>query len=145
MDLQAALDKIEIHELFARYARGVDSQDWDVWKGVFTPDATLDYSSAGIPVGTRDEIAATFEAAFKTIPMAMHYITNIEVELDGDRATARAMFFNPMVLPGNTEQSSCGGYYHHDLVRTPDGWKCERLVEDNVWFLNPPGAPASAQ
>jgi len=144
MDLQALHDKIEIHELFARYARGVDTKDWELWKAVFTPDATLDYSSAGIPVGTRDEIAAMFEAAFKTIPMAMHYITNIEVDLDGDRATARAMFYNPMLLPGMSEQSYCGGYYHHDLVRTPDGWQCARLVEDNVWFVNQPGAAASA-
>jgi len=35
--------------------------------------------------------------------------------------------------------SQCGGYYHHDLVRTPDGWRSRRLVEENRWFLNPPG------
>jgi hypothetical protein len=26
-------------------------------------------------------------------------------------------------------------------VRTPNGWKSERLVEENLWFVNPmPGA-----
>ncbi len=138
MDIQALQDKIEIHELLARYARGVDTQDWDLWKAVFTPDAVLDYSSAGIPVGSRDVIASTFEEAFKTIPMAQHFITNIEVELAGDRAKVRAMFYNPMQLPGMAEQSSCGGYYHHDMVRTSEGWRSERLVEENVWFVNPP-------
>jgi hypothetical protein len=28
---------------------------------------------------------------------------------------------------------------HHEFVRTPDGWKSARLVEEPVWFLNAPG------
>ena len=142
MDLQALHDTIEIHELLARYARGVDSRDWELWKAVFTPDATIDYTSAGAVVGRRDEVAAWLEQGLGTVPMTQHFITNIEVDLSGDRARARAMFYNPMLLPGMAEQSYCGGYYHHDLVRTAEGWKSERLVEENVWFVNPPGAPA---
>jgi hypothetical protein len=48
------------------------------------------------------------------------------------------MFYNPMQLPGMTEMTSCGGNYLHDVVRTPDGWKSERLVEMNEWFVNRP-------
>jgi len=48
-----------------------------------------------------------------TVPMTQHFITNVEIELDGDRATVRAMFYNPMHLPGMTRMSFCGGYYHH--------------------------------
>ena len=48
------------------------------------------------------------------------------------------MFYNPMLLPGMAEQSVCGGYYFHDLVRTPDGWRSRHLREDNVWFRNRP-------
>ena len=62
MDLQSVLDKIEIHELLARYARGVDSKDWELWKAVFTPEATIDYSSAGAVVGSRDEVAVLARA-----------------------------------------------------------------------------------
>lgn len=141
VDLQALHDKLEIQELLARYARGVDSKDWELWKTVFTPDASLDYSSAGAPAGSRDELAAWLENAMSAVPIAQHYITNVEIELAGDRAKVRAMFYNPMQLPGLTEMSFCGGYYHHDMVRTNEGWKSERLVEENVWFVNPlPGA-----
>ena len=52
------------------------------------------------------------------------------------------MFYNPMQLPGMTEQSCCGGYYFHDLVRTPAGWRSRHLREDNVWFVNRPGTPS---
>ncbi len=143
MDLQALHDKIEIQELLARYARGVDSKDWELWKSVFTPDATVDYSSAGAAVGSRDEVAAWLEQALRVVPMTQHFISNVEVDLDGDRAKVRAMFYNPMQLPGMADLSYCGGYYHHDVVRTPGGWKSERLVEDNVWFVNPLDMPAS--
>jgi hypothetical protein len=71
--------------------------------------------------------------------MTQHFISNVEVDLDGDRAKVRALFYNPMQLPGMAQLSYCGGYYVHDMVRTPDGWKSERLVEHNEWFVNRPG------
>lgn len=133
-------DQLEIAALLSRYARAVDTKDWDLYRSVFTEDAVIDYSSNGIPAGTRDDIAEFLGQAFTAIPMSMHYITNIEVDFDGvgDTATVRAMFYNPMQLPGKTDLSSCGGYYHHEVVRTADGWRSRHLREDNVWFVNGP-------
>lgn len=141
MELQRLADTLEIHELLARYARGVDTKDWELWKSVFTADAVVDYSSAGIPVGSRDEIAALFAAAFGAIEVAQHIITNIEIEWDGDRARVRALFHNPFKITGAAEMSFCGGYYLHDVLRTADGWKSAHLVETNQWFVNQPGTP----
>jgi hypothetical protein len=139
VDLQAIADKLEIHEQLARYARGVDTRDWELWKSVFTADAVVDYSQSGFACGPRDEVAAALGQAFAAIPWATHHVTNVEIDLDGDRARVRAMFFNPMQLPGVEGSSSTGGYYHHEFVRTTEGWKSEHLVEEPVWFLNGPG------
>jgi hypothetical protein len=139
MDPQGVMDKLEIQEQLARYARGVDTRDWDLWKSVFTADAVVDYSRSGIPSGTRDEVAAFLAPAFETIAWATHHITNIEIDLEGDEAKVRAMFFNPMQLPGVEGSSSTGGYYRHEFVRTPEGWKSRHLIEEPVWFLNRPG------
>jgi hypothetical protein len=139
MDVQAVADKLEIQEQLARYARGVDTHDWELWKSVFTEDAVVDYSKSGVICGSRDEVAAFLEAVFGTIPWATHHISNIEIDLDGDRADVRAMFFNPMQIPGMEEPSSTGGYYRHEFVRTADGWRSKHLVEEPVWFLNKPG------
>ena len=133
-------DQLDIEALLYRYARGVDTKDWDTYRSVFTENAHIDYSSAGAIAGTREEVIAWLAAGFATIPWSMHYITNIEADITGDTATVRAMFYNPMQLPGMTEPSACGGYYHHELVRTADGWRSRSLREDNVWFTNPPGA-----
>jgi len=139
MDLQTLSDKMEIRELLYRYSRAVDTKDWTLLTSVFTADAHLDYTSVQGPAGGRDEVVAWLERGLTLVPMSQHFITNIEIELDGDRARVRAMFYNPMQLPGLADLSYCGGLYRHDVVRTPEGWRSERLVEDNQWFVNPPG------
>lgn len=134
-------DRSEIAALLYRYARAVDGKDWTLYRSVFTDDAVIDYSSAGAICGSRDEVADWLATGFAAIPMSMHYITNIEIlSYAGDSATVRAMFYNPMQLPGMTEMSYCGGYYHHELVRTGDGWRSRDLREENAWFTNPPGS-----
>lgn len=137
MELQGLSDKAEIRELLFRYARAVDDKDWPLMSTVFTPEARLDYTSVDGPAGPRDEVVEWLERSLAPVPMTQHFITNVEIELDGDRATVRAMFYNPMQLPGITEMCSCGGNYHHQVVRTPDGWRSERLVEETKWFVNP--------
>ena len=129
----------EISALLYRYARAVDTKDWDLYRSVFTEDAHIDYTSAGAIAGSREEVADWLAGGFGAIPWTMHYITNVEIlEADGDTATVRAMFYNPMQLPGMPEMSACGGYYHHELVRTADGWRSRNLREENLWFSNAP-------
>jgi hypothetical protein len=70
--------------------------------------------------------------------MSQHYITNVESQIEGDTAQVRAMFYNPMQLPGTDGLSFCGGYYHHQLVRTDTGWRSRQMTEEQVWFDNNP-------
>lgn len=141
MDLSELSARLEITEALSRYARAVDERDWDLWKSVFTADAEIDYRSAGGPVGSRDDVAAWLRDALGGFPMTQHYVTNVEVVLDGDGAAVTAMFYNPMQFPGATDLSFCGGWYHHEFVRTAEGWKSRRLREENRWFVNGPTAP----
>ena len=130
---------VEVAALLHRYARAVDSHDWELYRSVFTADAHIDYGDS-VVAGGLDEVTAWMAANFAALPMSMHYITNIEVlTQDGDTAAVRAMFYNPMRLPGMSDLSFCGGYYHHQLRRTPDGWRSRDLREEMIWFANPPG------
>ena len=130
----------EIRQVLNRYARAVDTHDWDLYRSLFTEDATLDYTSVPFGIrGSREEIVEWLSDSLPLMAMTMHYITNVEAHFDEDTAAVRAQFYNPMQFPGSTELSSCGGYYHHEMVRTPDGWRSRNLREENVWFVNPPG------
>ena len=37
------------------------------------------------------------------------------------------------VYPGAETLVELGGIYHHEMVRTPAGWRSRRLVEELVW------------
>lgn len=144
MDAREVADRLEIEAALTLYAWGVDSKQFHLWKEVFTDDAVLDFSSVGYPAASRDEVIAGFGAALAHVPMTQHFISNVAITFDpaGDRAEVRAMFYNPMQLPGMDDYSYCGGYYHHRFVRTALGWRSEHLVEENVWFANRPAPRA---
>lgn len=145
MENQHVQDQLDIAALLARYARAVDTEDWDLWRSLFTDDATVDYTSAGGIVGSRNDVAQWLADSLALLPMKMHYITNIESEITSDTARVRAMFLNPMQLPGVSGLSCCGGYYHHVLIRTEQGWRSTELREENIFFTNPlPDADAVA-
>jgi 3-phenylpropionate/cinnamic acid dioxygenase small subunit len=38
-----SLDIVEIQQLLARYARAVDTRDWELFRSVFTEDAFIDH------------------------------------------------------------------------------------------------------
>ncbi|QKT08749.1 nuclear transport factor 2 family protein [Gordonia sp. X0973] len=137
--LQRLLDEAEIRRLLTTYCTAVDDRDWDLYRTVFTPDAFIDYTSTPHgQAGTLDETVAWLSENLTLLPMTMHYVLNVDARIDGDTAIVRAQFYNPLQIPGVERVSFCGGYYNHSLVRTADGWRSERLVEDNVWFDNNP-------
>lgn len=140
MDIQQLSDRAEIQDLLSKYARAVDTGDWDLWRSLFTEDAVIDYTPLGGIAGTRDEVGDYMSATMHLLPMKQHYISNIEAEIAGDTAEVIAMFYNPMILPGAADVSTCGGWYRHQLVRTGAGWRSTNLREENTWFAAAPVA-----
>lgn len=144
MELQRISDALEIASLLTTYATAMDTQDWPLYRTVFTPDAHIDYSSAGAIVGSRDHVADWLSHAYEVVSMSMHHITNIESHIDGDVATVRAMFYSPMRLPERTGLVFRGGYHHHEFVRTADGWRSRYLREENRWSESLPAVTVAA-
>lgn len=139
MDLQRISDTMDIRQLLTTYSSSVDTRDWDRYRSIFTDDAVIDYRSSPFGIsGTVDEVVEWLDSSLQLLPMTMHYVMNIDTEFHGDTAATRAQFYNPMQIPGFTEISTCGGYYHHDLVRTSDGWRSAGLREEILWFTNSP-------
>ncbi|BBH15908.1 hypothetical protein Back2_01950 [Nocardioides baekrokdamisoli] len=135
MDLAELSDRQEITDLITAYTRAVDQSKWDDLRNVFTDDAVLDYSSPGGPVGSLDE-AIPFIRNLEGFSAWQHLIAQVSIELHGDKARATAYFFNPMTAPGPNDMTSVwlvGGYYHHQLVRTADGWRSRHMIDEIVW------------
>ena len=137
MDRQALADRIAAEDLLTRYATAVDRRDWQQYRSIFTADAEIDYTSAGGIAGTVDEVVEFLSTSLEMFEMTQHLVSNIDLEVNGESATVTAMFNNPMRLPGGDTWFT-GGWYHHDLVRTPDGWRSRRLREESAWFDRAP-------
>jgi len=131
-------DRAEIHDVIVRYGWAIDTKDWALLDTCFLPDAHLDYSSnPGGKVGPYPEVRAWLAKVLSAFPVTQHLMSNIDVRLDGDRATARTMVTNPQgaaTREGPLHFFYVGGRYDDDFVRTPDGWKIARRVESTLWF-----------
>ena len=138
MNIEHVVDRIEITDFFSRYARAVDTRDWDLYKTLFTTDAHIDYSSSGGSVGDLEETVSFLSKALDMFEMSQHLVTNIEVlKKEENEADVLALFNNPMRLKGG-EIWFVGGKYRHELIRSDSGWKSRKLVEETLWFDRSP-------
>jgi 3-phenylpropionate/cinnamic acid dioxygenase small subunit len=131
-----------VEQLLFRYAWMVDRRKWELMDEVFSPDGTIDYASTGGP-GVMPYRAALewLDRALAPWPFNLHHITNIAVDIDGDRGESRCYFTAPMARPTRTNDGGGGqdvvtnaGYYLDTLVRTPQGWRiaartCDMTVQ----------------
>lgn len=121
-------DELEIDALLSRYCRAVDAKDWASYRALFIEDARVDYSAAGLVVGTVEDAVGYLGRHQQAISVGMHYVTNIESSIDGDTARTVAMWFNAVQLPGSDAISFFAGRWHDDLVRTAAGWRIRELT-----------------
>jgi hypothetical protein len=138
-------DRIEIDDLITRYATAVDTKDWALYRTVFTDDAVIDYTSAGGIRGSLGEVVEWLSHALKLFPMTQHLITNRHVVLEGDTASGRSYYYNPLGRPdgkGAMQLLFFGGYYNDRFRRTADGWRIAERIEETAWVDGTlPGAP----
>jgi 3-phenylpropionate/cinnamic acid dioxygenase small subunit len=134
--LDAIADRLEIEEVLTRYAWALDTKEFDGLDDVFTPDAFVDYTSAGGVKGSYPEVKAWLSQVLPHFPAYQHLVTNKHIEIDGDTATSRAGFYNPMgqqQKDGSLSFFYVGGEYHDTLVRTDQGWRIAERVEKTIW------------
>jgi 3-phenylpropionate/cinnamic acid dioxygenase small subunit len=136
MTINPASDRYDIEQCLHRYAWMVDQREWSLMDSVFTRDATIDYSSTGGRSGPFRPTLEWLNRALAGWPLNLHMISNVSIELDGDRARSRCYFFAPMGRrrpDGSQEVISNAGYYFDQLVRTEAGWRIrERICRQTI-------------
>lgn len=143
LSLQELSDRIEIEDLVKEYSHVVDRREFDRFRDLFTADAHIDYSAFNGSVGSLEETITFLKAAVtpELFPNCQHLISNIQVDLQGDRASGRVMCFNPMEMAlaeGETHVFMLGLWYLDEYTRTPAGWRIQRREEEKSWVFNTP-------
>lgn len=124
MDIRQVADHLEIEQVLYRYCRAIDRGEVDLLKSVYHDDA-LDAHGAfqGLAHKFADKIVAQMDEIGL---IGQHMISNILIELDGDRADVESYFqaFHPARDPdGNTGHAFVCGRYLDLFERREDIWK----------------------
>ncbi len=132
-------DRLEIHELYARYCHYFDAGEADRWAELYTPNATFVAEATG--TAPARELRGTAELAALVRNghqdayakrRIRHEITNIVVE--GTETGARGNAYWMVVRVGDNQppQVTITGRYVDELVRGADGWRFQskRILRD---------------
>jgi hypothetical protein len=127
-ELRELLDKQQITELLYRYCRAVDRVDEALGHTIWHDDAEADYGRIyqGTGRGCIDFICASHRKAI----VHSHQITNVLIELDGDRAHSEAYVTSAMRLEheGQLQQITTRGRYLDRWSRRAGRWGIEKRV-----------------
>lgn len=127
--LRTLLAKQELSENMARYCRGMDRKELDLMKSTYWPESTENH---GMFVGTSHDFCDwTMELQEQLGHRANHYVTNMLVDLDGDRARRETAFIYVRVRPGGGPSDVLCGRYRDLCERREGVWKV--LSRTCVW------------
>ncbi|MCU1394466.1 MAG: hypothetical protein JWM34_2894 [Ilumatobacteraceae bacterium] len=140
----SAEDKLAVAECLYRYAAGVDTRDWPLYRSAFADEVEFDFSGydAGRPAVTMaaDDWVAGVRPLFDGLAATQHMMSNPLVELDGDSAGIMMYVRAHHVRdPADPESSyTIGGHYRNRLVRAGSEWRLTRVSLHVTWTLGHP-------
>ena len=119
-------DERAIIAVLHRYATGIDTRDWALFRTCFSDDFEADYGSFGKWRGPR-EITEYMRQAHFSLGPTLHRLTNFTIEDDGAQVRVRS-YVDALLMPlaeGGPVHRGVG-FYEDQMVRTSDGWKVSR-------------------
>lgn len=131
--------KQALHELNARYCRGIDRRDRELLASLWWPGSVIDF---GVFKGSGEEFAQIIAAANPAVEVMYHFASNELFEVDGDRATgcSYVIGMTTTVGPDGKTDQMVGGRYL-DKYRRKDGvWKFTDRLFVIDWNVNQPGS-----
>jgi hypothetical protein len=140
--LDAAADRAMIHDLLGRYAWALDHGPAEAWADAFTIDAVFEAPNLGFRVAGREALTAFARGVHRTMPNAHHVMTNIMIDLSGDKATGRCAL-NVFVALSDGVYPALQGWYEDDYVFDSVRWRIRHrrafVVEPQVMTLGKMG------
>lgn len=148
--VQELVDRDQIGQLVHRLGTYLDEGRHDELPRILTEDAV-----AKTPGGLAEGREAVVRQAGRNHDAErgiQHLITNLLIDLDGDRATVRANHVGTFTGIGEAAAGRAapeaeyvlGGVYHFELRRTPGGWRLSRIETTPTWTTGTRPVPTPA-
>jgi len=143
-------DHHSLRNLVDRYGFAVDTQRWDLFDEIFTPDINADYGAGAVwtDIGKFKEDFATYHDIFTG---TQHVMTNFLADIGGDAACAVTYGHWLLIRRGadGGDVWKGTGWYDDGFVRTSAGWRISkrraRIInwEGNLGVMSPGGVDFS--
>jgi 3-phenylpropionate/cinnamic acid dioxygenase small subunit len=129
-------DKEQIAEVLVRYATGIDSKDWPLFRTCWTDDIDIDYQQLG-QFTSADALTEVMMQMHDNMGPTYHRMSNFVIDVDGDRATVRSYVHAVLMLrpDDSTNWVDALGHYDDVFVRTPGGWRISRRISRTARLL----------
>lgn len=128
-------DRIEITDLIYHLYACMDEHRFEELDALFTEDATA--TTPGGTVQGRTLVIAQATRNHKDYDRLHHVITNVLVDLAGDRATVRANLVATFVRDARQPEFAIGGVCRLRAQRTAQGWRLAGIEITPVWRVAP--------
>jgi len=146
--LQVLLDRAEISEVVYNYATGVDQKDEKLFRSIWADEITVDgvggqFGESKPATLSADKWAHVIIRRISKFAVTQHVLTNPKIEVNGDQAKCVVYMQARHFVPGWKQGDpiyDMGGFYTHDLIRTPQGWRIKSYCLHVLWLINPPTA-----
>lgn len=130
MAMPSIEDRLLINDLFVRYTTALDAGDVETIVACFTEDGALESPAVGVYSGRQGirDFAARFARFHERGAQLRHFISNLAVQVEGDRARATCYLLNIITRNGKTELMP-PGRYDCQLLKVGGEWLFQhRLV-----------------
>jgi hypothetical protein len=133
-EVKALCDRLDVSDVITRYAFAVDQHDWTGLTSIFADTVHLEVphvDSPESPLISRENLVQMIHDTVSGFEATHHLIPNRLVTISGDRASCKAYANAWHTIPterGVADYCLVRGYYDWGLIRTPDGWRIDRLV-----------------
>jgi SnoaL-like domain len=129
-------DMWEIYRLCSRFGSTRDLNQHDEWVSLFTQDGTFEIPRIGPRRGHHDLRILSEELQLPDGVQAKHYVSNINVEIDGDEASGTACFQFFRIVDGVPVLAAIGTYIDR-FRRIERTWKFASRVANSENSVNP--------
>ena len=125
-------DRIEIADLFTRFARLLDEERWEDAGTVFTDDVAV-HSPRGGELRGMDKVVGFMRQGGVEGQRTQHTTTDLLVDVDGDKAAASANSIVYYYRDGQAPHFTGGLRQHCAAERTPAGWRLREVRIFPAW------------
>ncbi len=132
-------DVEEIKKLKARYFRGLDTKDWDLYRSVFTPDMVFTYMGTGDSIEGLDPF---MEYAKSLTMTSVHHGHMPEIELISPSSATGTWSMEDHVRWSDGFESHGYGHYFETYEKTDGDWRIKTM---KLSYLRSDRSPISTE